>query len=67
MFLPPPFLRQANLSRPHLCEKGRGECSGVAISRLVQAFELEPKSLKREEQLISELQRVVEGEMGGEG
>jgi len=67
VFLPPPFLRRANLSRPHACEKGRGECSGVAVSGPVQAFELEPTSLKRGEGLISELQRVVEGEMGGEG
>jgi hypothetical protein len=67
VFLPPPFLRRANLSRPHPCEKGRGECSRVGVSGRVQAFELEPTSLKRGEGLISWLQRVVEGEMGGEG
>jgi hypothetical protein len=37
------------------------------ISERVQAVELEPTSLKREEGLISGLQGVVEDEIGGEG
>ena len=67
MHLPPPFLRRANLSHPHPSGKGRGGCSGAGISEQVQAFELEPTSLKRGEGLIAEMQRLVEGEMGGEG
>ena len=63
LFLPPQFLRRVNLSRPDPCEKGRGACS---VSGQVQASELEPISLKRGEGLISGLQRVAEGEMGGE-
>jgi hypothetical protein len=66
VFLSPPLFRRANLSRPHPCEKGRGECSGVGVSGQVQVLELEPTSLKGGEGLISGLQRVVEGEMGGE-
>ena len=39
----------------------------MGISEQLQAFEPEPTSLNRGEGLISELQRLVEGEMGGEG
>jgi len=67
VYLAPPFLRRANLSRPHPYGKGRGRCSGVGISKQIQAFELEPTSLKRGEGLISVLKRVLEGEIGGEG
>jgi hypothetical protein len=67
VYLPPLFLRRANLSRPHPYGKGRGGCSAVAISERVQVFEVEPTSLKRGEGLISGLQGVVEGEMGDEG
>ena len=39
----------------------------MRISDQIQAFQLEPTSLKRGEGLIAEMQRLVEGEMGGEG
>ena len=39
----------------------------MGISEQIQALELEPTSLKRGEGLISGLDVVVEGEIGGRG
>jgi len=39
----------------------------MGISEQIQTFELEPTSLKRGEGLISMLQRMLEGKIGGEG
>jgi len=39
----------------------------VGISKQIHTFELEPTSLKRGEGLISVLQRMLEGKIGGEG
>jgi hypothetical protein len=64
MYLPPLFLHQVNLSCPHPYGKGRG---GVGVSEKIQALELEPTSLKRGEGLISRLEVVVEGRIGGGG
>jgi hypothetical protein len=53
VFLPPPFLRRVNLSRPHPSGQGRGGWSGVGGSECANAFVFEPTYLKRGEGLIS--------------
>ena len=62
------FNHTNELEPPTSLWKGEGWMQwGAGISERVWAFELEPTSLKRGEGLISEFQRLVEGEMGGEG
>jgi len=61
---PSPIPPSKELEPPTSLWKG---CSGVRIAEQVQAFELEPTSLKRGEGLISGLGVVVDDEIGGEG
>jgi len=62
-----PISLSSELEPPIFLWKGRGGCSGVHISEQIQAFQLEPTSLKRGEGLISRLEVVVDGEIGGGG
>ena len=52
MYLRPPFLHRASLSRPDPSGKGRGRCSGTCVPECAEALEFEPTSLKRGEGLV---------------